>query len=66
MDGLEAYRRILGSARRHLRAGGGIAVEIGSTQGQLVSKMMSRAGFAHVELLQDLQGLDRVVLATHS
>jgi release factor glutamine methyltransferase len=66
MDGLEAYRRILGTARRRLRPGGAIAVEIGSTQGTLVHRMMGVAGFSRVELLQDLQGLDRVVVATHS
>lgn len=65
MDGLEAYRKIAIQARRRLRPGGAIALEIGSTQGPLVTKMMSRAGFSKVELLQDLAGLDRVVAASH-
>jgi release factor glutamine methyltransferase len=65
MDGLEAYRKIAVQARRRLRPGGAVALEIGSTQGPLVTKMMSRAGFSKVELLQDLQGLDRVVTASH-
>lgn len=66
MDGLKAYRTIIAQAARRLKPGGSIAVEIGSTQGALVSKMMSVAGFSAVELSQDLAGLDRVVSGTHS
>ncbi|MEO6396686.1 MAG: peptide chain release factor N(5)-glutamine methyltransferase [Devosia sp.] len=61
MDGLQAFRTIVAQASKWLRPGGALAVEIASTQGPLVSKMMSRAGFDPVEVSQDLQGLDRVV-----
>lgn len=64
-DGLDAYRQIAAQAARRLRPGGMFLLEIGSTQGEIVAKMVSRAGFSKVEVLRDLAGLDRVVAATN-
>lgn len=64
-DGLDAYRQIAAQAARRLRPGGMLLLEIGSTQGEIVAKMVSRAGFSQVEVLRDLAGLDRVVAATN-
>ncbi|MEP7241105.1 MAG: peptide chain release factor N(5)-glutamine methyltransferase [Devosia sp.] len=66
VDGLEAYRQLAGQAHRRLKPGGMLLLEIGSTQGSFVSHMVTRAGFKQVEVFQDLQGLDRMVRATHS
>ena len=65
-DGLDAYRAIAAQAPRRLRPGGLVAVEIGATQGQTVSRIFARAGFGRVDVQKDLAGLDRVVTASHS
>jgi release factor glutamine methyltransferase len=65
-DGLEAYRAIASQAARRLNPGGLAVLEIGYNQGEVVSKMFGRVGFARVEVIKDLAGLDRVVLASHS
>lgn len=62
-DGLVAYRAIIDSACRCLRQNGRIAVEIGFDQGEAVSALMSAAGFLDIEIIQDLAGNDRVVVA---
>lgn len=59
-DGLLFYRSIAGSAP--LKAGGGLAFEIGFDQGADVADIMERAGFAEIEILQDLEQRDRVVI----
>jgi release factor glutamine methyltransferase len=62
-DGLVAYRSIVASARRCLAENGRIAVEIGYDQGEAVSALLSAAGFLDIEIIQDLAGHDRVVVA---
>ena len=59
-DGLLFYRSIAGSAP--LKAGGGLAFEIGFDQGADVADIMERAGFAGIEILQDLEQRNRVVI----
>ncbi len=61
IDGLDFYRYILENAPKHLAAGGLIAFEIGYEQGRAVSQLMEK-GFEKIEVIQDLAGLDRVVL----
>lgn len=63
-DGLSAYRAIASGAGAHLRPGGRIALEIGWQQGALVRDILTRAGFAEVTSLPDLDGRDRVVFGT--
>jgi len=65
-DGVEAYRAIASQAARRLLRGGEILLEVGHTQGDVVQKMFLRAGFAAAEIIKDLNGLDRVVRASHS
>ena len=65
-DGLEAYRAIAAQAARRLLPGGLMLLEIGHNQGEIVPKMLNRAGFSRTETIKDLAGLDRVVLASHS
>lgn len=65
-DGLEAYRAIAAQAVRRLNPGGLAVLEIGFNQGDVVGRIFGRAGFGRVEVLKDLAGLDRVVLASHS
>jgi len=61
-DGLDAIRRLLAMAS-HLRAGGAILLEIGASQGTVVTAL-ARQHFAQatVRLVQDYAGLDRLVV----
>lgn len=56
-DGLDFYRRLRREAALHLQDGGRLYMEIGCSQGQAVQAM-----FPGSEILQDLSGLDRLVL----
>jgi release factor glutamine methyltransferase len=62
-DGLMAYRAIAEAAPPLLRAGGRLMVEIGPTQGALVSELFRFVGFEEIRVIQDLDGRDRVVSA---
>ena len=61
-DGLFFYREITAQAGKYLRAGGWLMYEIGCDQGESVSKIMKTDNFINVEVIQDLAGLDRVVI----
>ena len=65
-DGLEAYRAIAAQAARRLHPGGLLLLEIGYNQGEILRRMLGRAGFARIDILKDLACLDRVVSASHS
>ena len=58
-DGLDALRAIVAGTPPHLRAGGWLLVEHGSTQAAAVRELFSRAGFTQVETRRDLAGLER-------
>ncbi|OUD10772.1 protein-(glutamine-N5) methyltransferase, release factor-specific [Marivivens niveibacter] len=63
VDGLSAYREIVARAPDYLVAEGRIIFEIGPTQGAPVSQLLTAAGFGQVQVIQDLDGRDRVVCA---
>lgn len=56
-DGLGFYRRIAAGYRAHVRPGGALLLEIGSTQADAVSTLFGRAA-----LLRDYEGRARVLL----
>ncbi|KQI68460.1 SAM-dependent methyltransferase [Loktanella sp. 3ANDIMAR09] len=60
-DGLGAYRAIIRAAPAHLSGGGAVLVEIGPTQAQDVSDLMTAAGLTGITVHRDLDGRDRVV-----
>jgi release factor glutamine methyltransferase len=62
-DGLGPYPLIAAEALRLLKPGGWLVLEIGETQAQAVSQILTRAGFATPELTKDLGGNDRVLAA---
>jgi len=62
-DGLTHYRQIVTQAVPLLLPDGRLIVEIGPTQGEAVSQMMTQAGLCHVTVISDLDGRDRVVSA---
>ena len=61
--GLEAYERIVAEVRDWLTPRGSLVLEIGATQAVGVRELALDAGFAVVEVRQDLVGRDRVVVA---
>lgn len=61
-DGLEFYRDISKKAKEFLTCGGLLIYEIGYNQGKEVSHILYENDYRHIEILKDLQGLDRVVL----
>lgn len=61
-DGLEFYRKITKESVDYLEKGGYLLYEIGYDQGEAVAELMKDQGYKEVEVLQDLAGLDRVVL----
>ena len=61
-DGLFFYREITMQAGKYLKNNGILAFEIGYNQGKAVSEFMKENGYEEVQVLQDLAGLDRVVI----
>ena len=61
-DGLDAYRKIAGQAEAYLETPGRVAVEIGHTQKEEVTRLFEAAGFSVVEARKDLGGRDRVLV----
>jgi release factor glutamine methyltransferase len=62
-DGLADIRAIAATAPRWLRPGGSLVLEIGHRQGPAVAEILAAAGLVHVEIRQDLAGLDRIAVA---
>lgn len=60
-DGLAAYRIIAAQASAHLAPGGSVFAEIGFDQADAVSRIFQQADFSGTQVLQDLNGQDRVV-----
>jgi release factor glutamine methyltransferase len=58
-DGLVALREVIGGARRHLMAGGWLAVEHGDQQGDAVRCLFLDAGFEAVQTHRDPAGCER-------
>jgi len=61
-DGLDFYREITIGAKDYLKEEGWLLFEIGYDQGKSVSELLNINGFKDINVLQDLAGLDRVVL----
>lgn len=60
-DGLYFYRKLSAAAPKMLCSGGWIVLEVGYQQGKAVQQLLLDAGLVQVDILQDWQGLDRVV-----
>lgn len=63
LDGLSAYRIIADTAQGYLTHQGRVMVEIGWQQGAAVRAIFKDAGWASVDVVQDLDGRPRVVCA---
>lgn len=63
-DGLDFYRAVIPHLHSYLKAGGFVALEIGSGQGQAVAELFAGAGgYAAARIVKDYARKDRVVTA---
>ena len=64
IDGLNFYRKIIDLSPKLLLKNGFIAVEIGYDQSELITNLIESDGqFDKIEVIKDLAGLDRIVIA---
>lgn len=61
-DGLCFYRRLATEARRCLKIGGRIILEVGVGQSEAVLKLLTESGFVNLYTVSDLSGIERVVI----
>jgi release factor glutamine methyltransferase len=62
MDGLDAYRAIIGQLPSLLKPGGLVAFELGIGQEQAVARLLEAAGLQNIESEKDLAGIPRCLL----
>ncbi len=63
-DGLFFYRRIIKNAIDWLKPGGHLIVEAGETQANSIIKLMqNELHYCDIEILKDLQGIERIISA---
>ena len=63
-DGLMFYRYIASEYKKHIKAGGALAFEIGFSQSSAVTDILIAAGYKNVNTRSDLNGHQRVVFGT--
>lgn len=62
-EGMEIIARIIPEAEKRLSDGGMLLMEIGFDQGEKSCQAAEKAGFKAIEILQDLEGHDRILKA---
>ncbi len=62
-DGLLFYKKICSQANDYLNENGKIYFEIGYDQGGAVKELLKENHFKNIQVLKDLSGLDRMVIA---
>ena len=62
-DGLEFYRNLTVGAKSHLKKGGVIIYEVGAGEAESVSKILDDSGYVDIEIVKDLNGIERIVKA---
>lgn len=60
-DGLDYYRTIIPGARKYLKEGGYLILEMGIGQSEEIGRMGREAGFSDITTIRDYAGIDRVV-----
>ncbi len=63
-DGLYFYNKIIHQAKHFLKANGIICFEIGFDQANEVTQILNSQNFKNIEVIKDLSGNDRVVIAS--
>jgi release factor glutamine methyltransferase len=62
-EGLECYRSISGLLKNWLKPGGWAVFEIGHSQSEAVKSILAEAGMVMIQVVPDLAGSDRVIVA---
>lgn len=62
-DGLDFYRKIVGSAKEHLTLGGALILEVGQGQADMVSTWLHEAGYDNIQRFNDPLRVQRVIMA---
>jgi release factor glutamine methyltransferase len=62
-DGLDFFRRIAAGAKPHLEKDGLLVLEVGAGQDTAVAKILEKAGMRPARVINDLDGIARVVTA---
>ena len=62
-DGLDVYRRLFPESLDLLREDGFVGVEIGAGQANSVRNIAELAGYGRIEVIRDLAGIERIVIA---
>jgi len=60
--GLAFYKRIINKGKNYLKNGGFIAFEVGYKQSKDVKSIFQKNGFKNIEIIKDLNGIERVVI----
>ncbi len=60
-DGLDFYKIIAKNAKKYLKKGGTLLLEVGYDQAEQVKKLLK--GFAQVDILKDYENIDRIIKA---
>ena len=62
-DGFDAYKSIIPKLTKFLNPDGFVILEIGASQSKQVKNILNSSGFFDVELVKDLSGKDRAIVA---
>ncbi len=64
-DGLDCIKKIIEDSLFHLNKGGYLFLEIGCMQGESVRELLLKTNFfANIQIMKDLNGLNRIAMAT--
>ncbi|MDH3336106.1 MAG: peptide chain release factor N(5)-glutamine methyltransferase [Rhodospirillaceae bacterium] len=63
IDGLDSYRAIVGILHHLVNSGAMVAFEVGFSQGTAVASLLSQSSMEVIEIMEDLSGIGRAVLA---
>ena len=64
-DGADIIRTLLDQARNHLVPGGGVALEIGAGQAEMLVEHLRRLGYQNVRATADYAGINRFLYANN-
>lgn len=62
-NGIEFYEKIINSAANYLLENGQLCFEIGIKQSELVKNLLIKHKYKNIEIIKDLDNIDRVILA---
>lgn len=62
VDGLDFYKKIIADAVKYLYNNGAVILEIGYDQGEDVTRILNENNFYDIEILKDLNRLDRIAI----